>query len=56
MMYRSMEPLTSDMPLAVLVRASGSSPDRLSKRCVASEMLRLDESLESGGKNYCATN
>lgn len=48
MMYQSVEPLTSDMPLAVWVKASGSSPDRLSKRCVASEMLRLDESLESG--------
>lgn len=48
MVYQSVEPLASDMPLAVLVKASGSSPDGLSKRCVASEMLRLDESLESG--------
>lgn len=30
------------------MKASESSPDRLSKRCVASEMLRLDGSLESG--------
>lgn len=48
MMYQCVEPLTSDTPLAVWVKASGSSPDRLSKRCVASEMLRLDERLESG--------
>lgn len=48
MIYQSMEPLASDMPLAVLVKACGSSPDRLSKRCMASEKLRLDASLESG--------
>lgn len=45
MVYQSMEPLASDMPLPVLMKASGLSPDGLSKRCVASEMLRLNKSL-----------
>lgn len=40
---QSVQPLASDMPVAVLEKASGLPTVGQSKRCVASEMLRLDE-------------
>ena len=46
-----MEPLASVVPVAVWVKARGD-PQLDKAECVASEMLRLHENLESGDQEY----